>query len=131
MKLYFKKYPLSILLTIAIWPVCLIPMPERPLDNVAMMDKWTHFVMFGTLCCLIFTEYAIRLRKADSGRLILWGVVAPFIMGGAIELAQAYLTGGNRNGDMKDWLADGIGVILGAAIGSLLVYYRARARKDI
>ena len=58
-------------------------------------------------------------------------MLLPFAIGGMTELSQAYCTGGNRSGDVMDWLADGIGVLIGAAIGSLLVYYRARARKDI
>ena len=52
-------------------------------------------------------------------------------MGGLIELAQAYCTGGNRSGDWMDWIANSIGVMIGTAIGSLVVYLRAKARKDI
>ena len=131
MKQYLRKYPLTILLTIAIWTVCLIPMPETPLDDVPMMDKWTHFVMFGTLCCLIFIEYGVRHNNVDKIKLAVFGVVIPFLMGGAIELAQAFLTCGNRNGDLKDWLADGVGVVIGAVIGILPVYLLSRRKKDI
>ena len=126
-----RKYPVSLFLIAAIWPVCLIPIPETPLNDVPMMDKWTHFVMFGVLSLCIISEYVYRHRKPKGWDVALVGMLLPFAMGGMIELAQAYCTGGNRSGDVMDWLADGIGVLIGAAIGSLLVYYRARARKDI
>ena len=126
-----RKYPVSLFLIAAIWTVCLIPIPETPLNDVPMMDKWTHFVMFGVLSLCIIAEYVYWHRKPKARDVALGGMLLPFAMGGMIELAQAYCTGGNRSGDVMDWLADGIGVLIGAAIGSLLVYYRARARKDI
>ena len=126
-----RKYPVSLFLIAAIWTVCLIPIPETPLNDVPMMDKWTHFVMFGVLSLCIISEYVYRHRKPKGWDVALVGMLLPFALGGLIELAQAYCTGGNRSGDVMDWLADGIGVLIGAAIGSLLVYYRARARKDI
>ena len=126
-----RKYPVSLFLIAAIWTVCLIPIPETPLNDVPMMDKWTHFVMFGVLSLCIISEYVYRHRKPKGWDVALVGMLLPFAMGGMIELAQAYCTGGNRSGDVMDWLADSIGVLIGAAIGSLLVYYRARARKDI
>ena len=126
-----RKYPVSLFLIAAIWTVCLIPIPETPLNDVPMMDKWTHFVMYGVLSLCIISEYVYRHRKPKGWDVALVGMLLPFAMGGMIELAQAYCTGGNRSGDVMDWLADGIGVLIGAAIGSLLVYYRARARKDI
>ena len=131
MKEYIKKYPISLFLITAIWIICLIPIPETPLDDVPMIDKWTHFVMYGSLCSVIFTEYAYRHIKPNIKRLAIGGVLLPIIMGGLIELAQAYCTGGNRSGDWIDWIANSIGVMIGTVIGSLVVYLRAKARKDI
>lgn len=131
MKEYIKKYPISLFLVVAIWIICLIPIPETPFDDVPMIDKWTHFVMYGSLCSVIFTEYANRHIKPNIKRLAIIGVLLPIIMGGLIELAQAYCTGGNRSGDWIDWIANSIGVMIGTAIGSLVVYLRAKARKDI
>lgn len=126
-----RKYRVSLFLIAAILTVCIIPLPETPMDDVPMMDKWTHFVMFGVLSLCIIAEYVYWHRKPKARDVALGGMLLPFALGGLIELVQAYCTGGNRSGDVMDWLADGIGVLIGAAIGSLLVYYRARARKDI
>ena len=126
-----RKYRVSLFLIAAILTVCIIPLPETPVDDVPMMDKWTHFVMFGVLSLCIIAEYVYWHRKPKARDVALGGMLLPFALGGLIELVQAYCTGGNRSGDVMDWLADGIGVLIGAAIGSLLVYYRASARKDI
>ena len=57
-----KNYPLSSILVVAIWVVCLIPIPETPLNDVCLIDKWTHFVMYGSLTSVIWFEY-IRRHK--------------------------------------------------------------------
>ena len=69
MKEYIKKYPISLFLVVAIWIICLIPIPETPLDDVPMIDKWTHFVMYGSLCSVIFAEYANRHIKPNIKRI--------------------------------------------------------------
>ena len=58
-----KKYPLSSLLVVAIWVVCLIPIPETPLSDVNLIDKWTHFVMYGSLTSVIWFEYIRRHKQ--------------------------------------------------------------------
>ena len=57
-----KNYPLSSLLVVAIWVVCLIPVPETPLNDVCFIDKWTHFVMYGSLTTVIWFEYLWKKR---------------------------------------------------------------------
>lgn len=122
-----RNYPLSCLLIIAIWVVCLIPVPETPLSEVRFIDKWTHFVMYGTLTLSIWFEYWRGHRKSKPFQwksLLLGGMVCPIIMGGLVELAQAYLTT-CRSGDVFDALCNSLGVVLGCLIGTLLVRFRA------
>ena len=114
-----KNYPLSSLLVAAIWVVCLIPVPETPLSEINFFDKWTHFVMYGTLTSVIWFEYVRRHKKSKTFRwkaLLMGGVLCPVIMGGLIELAQAYLTT-CRSGDWFDFLCNSLGVLLGCIIG--------------
>ena len=161
-----RNYPLSSLLIVAIWVVCLIPVPETPLNDVNLIDKWTHFVMYGSLTSVIWFEYIRRKKRQPSttpnpgpspgeveggkvsisnqdslsekvvtsslplhgermperqvrGRLFLGGVLCPIIMGGLIELAQAYLTT-CRSGDIYDFFCNSLGVLLGCLIGLIL-----------
>lgn len=126
-----KRYPLTSILIVVIWIICLLPIPENvPLGDVPMMDKWTHFVMYGTLCTVMWLEYLRRHQTKNAGRLFLLAFLAPIVMSGLIELAQAYLTNGNRSGDWLDFVANSIGVVLGNIIGILLAAYRAKVRRD-
>lgn len=109
-----RRYPLTLLLVTAIWVACMIPVPETPLDDVQFIDKWTHFVMYGTLTVVIWAEYARCHTTVAWPRLLLFGIVAPVLMGCAIEVAQAYLTA-CRSGDPLDALCNALGVLLGAA----------------
>jgi len=56
-------------------------------------------------------------------------VIAPVIMGGLIEIVQATCTNGVRNGDVTDWIADNIGVVIGQLIGIPLALYLSRRNK--
>ena len=126
-----RRYPLTSVLVAVIWVICLVPIPEDvPLGDVPMMDKWTHFVMYGTLCIVMWWEYLRQHEKTNAGRLVLLAFLAPIVMSGLIELAQAYCTGGNRSGDWLDFAANTIGVVLGNVIGILLAAFRARGRRD-
>ena len=163
-----KNYPLSSLLVVAIWVVCLIPIPETPLSDVNLIDKWTHFVMYGSLTSVIWFEYVRRhkqlltrhyvtpspqrargevsnetskegyaqeivtsssplgermpegqVRGRMGHTLLIGGVLCPIIMGGLIELAQAYLTT-CRSGDVYDFFCNSLGVLLGCCIGLII-----------
>ncbi len=124
-----RRYPLTLLLVAAIWVVCMIPVPETPLDEVRFIDKWTHFVMYGTLTAVIWAEYARCHATAVWHRLLLFGIVAPVGMGCAVEVAQAYLTT-YRSGDPLDAMCNALGVLLGASVGAALLVIQAyRNRK--
>ena len=119
-----KRYPLSTALALVIWVLCLAPLPETPLDNVRLIDKWTHLVMFGSLTAVIWWEYLRRHRTLNPARLFLLAFLAPVVMGGLVELAQAHCTGGRRSGEWFDFLADSLGVVLGTCVGVLLAWCR-------
>lgn len=124
MKKILKEYPLSCFLTLIIWIVCLIPIPETPLDDFSMIDKWTHFVMYGSLTLVIWME-RYRLLHFDQTKmlapgLICGGVLMPMAMGGLIELAQAYLTT-CRSGDWLDFVCNVLGVVVGISISCMII----------
>lgn len=126
---FIRNYPFSCIIIAAIWVLCLIPIPETPLDNVSMIDKWTHVVMCGGLCIVIWAEYLWRHHAIKKRKVLLGTFLAPVLMGGLLEILQATCTGGRRSGEWLDWLADGVGVIAGGLIGILLAACRATARR--
>lgn len=120
-----KNFPLSSLLIVAIWTICIIPIPETPLSHVSMADKWTHMVMYFVLTMCVGFEM-VRNKQTSTKQLLLYAWLMPIIMGGLIELVQANCTGGRRSGEWLDFYADAFGSTLAFLIGILLVRCRAR-----
>lgn len=124
-----KSYPLSVLSVVVIWVLCLIPIPETPLSDINMIDKWTHFVLYGGLCAIVWAEYGRQHTRPLNKQAWIFTLLLPVIMGGLIEIVQATCTGGTRSGDIMDWVADNIGVVLGQLIGIPLALTLSKWRK--
>ena len=154
MKTILRQYPLTILLALAIWVVCLIPVPETPLNEISFIDKWTHFVMYAVLTLVLLYEYrracngnqpCMKARNVSneagitdnkaafpaghkkSNSSSAWLLLLPISQGCLVELAQAYLTT-CRSGDWFDALCNTLGVLIGAGIGKLILL---RSRRGI
>lgn len=108
----YKRYPFSLIIAIVITIISLIPIPEVPqLKDISLLDKWVHFLMYGTLSLCIWVEYLRQHKKVNWLRTTIGAVVAPILMSGILELMQAYCTT-CRSGDWLDFLANSIGVAL-------------------
>lgn len=125
-----KIFPLSTVCSLLVWIVCLMKVPHTPLERVTLVDKWAHIILFFILASLFFYENFKYKGASSIFRLVLIGGVVPTVMGGLIELAQAYLTGGNRSGEWLDFAADAIGAFLAVFIGILLVRFQTNFGKD-
>ena len=121
-----RRYPLSCLLLVVIWVLCFCTPPHTSLDNIKFIDKWTHIIMYGGTCSVIWIEYLRNHTSPDRKRLFVWAWLAPILMSGLIELLQEHCTGGRRSGDWIDLAANATGVTLAAFIGILLARRRAR-----
>ena len=130
---FVRKYPLSVLCIVLIWTLSFIPFfPETPLDDVQFIDKWTHLVMYGGTCSVIWYEYIRRHAALDKRKLFLLAWLAPIVMSGIIELMQEHCTT-TRSGEWLDFLANSTGVTLAVPVGLLLFYIKVlnkNARHD-
>lgn len=124
-----SNYPISCLYMAFIWVLCFMDVPHTPLDNITLIDKWTHILMYAGTCATIWYEYVRRHDSTVRARVFLLAWLAPLVMSGLIEILQEYCTGGRRSGDWLDFAANAIGVTLGNVIGILLAVYRARKRR--
>ena len=114
---FARKYPFSTLCVVLIWILSFLPFPESaPLSDVPFIDKWTHVVMYGGTCCVIWTEYLRRHPSPDFEELFFWAWLLPIVMSGAIELLQEYCTT-YRGGEWLDLAANSIGVTLAVVYG--------------
>ena len=122
---FVRKYPLSLLCILLIWVLSLTPFfPETPFDDVQFIDKWTHLVMYGGTCSVIWFEYLLHHRTIDWGKILLLSVVGMTLLGGLMELLQAFCTT-TRSGEWLDFWADSLGVLLGNAVGLLMKSLRS------
>ena len=130
---YIRKYPFSVTCICLLWILSLLPFfPETPLDNVEFIDKWVHFIMYGGTCLVIWMEYIWKHRSPDYEKLFFWAWLMPVIMGGVLELLQAYCTT-TRNGDWLDFSANATGVSLAGILGLIaaMVFYRSQREKGL
>lgn len=117
---FIRKYPFSVFCILLIWLLSLTPFfPETPLDNVQFIDKWTHLVMYGGTTSVIWLEYLRLHQRVNWHRVLLLAVVGMVLLGGLMELLQAYCTT-TRSGEWLDFWADSVGVLLGNALGATI-----------
>tara|TARA_B100001093_G_scaffold509194_1_gene572795 strand:+ start:3364 stop:3744 length:381 start_codon:yes stop_codon:yes gene_type:complete len=108
---------LTIIFTIVICCGTLTPLPKS-LD-VPGSDKWHHFVAFS------FLVYPLTVANKKCWiPIILFGL----FFGALIELVQPYL---NRFGDIQDFQADAIGMLIGFALGVIVYSFRASVLRNI
>jgi len=121
MSQFVRKYPFGICCIVLVWYLSVwFSAPEIPeLEDVAFIDKWTHFVMYGGTCSVIWWEYLRSHRRLNALKLFLLAWLAPIVMGGVIELVQEYCTA-NRRGEWLDLAADALGVCIGSVVGLLM-----------
>lgn len=119
-----RKRPFTSLCLAAITGASMVPVPETPLSNVALMDKWVHFIMYATLS-LAVTLDTWRELAAGKKKIQPWSWILPVVWGCLMELAQAYLTT-CRSGDWLDALANTIGATIGCCAGIPLVWWLTR-----
>ena len=126
----FKNYLFTLLMALLIWVVCLMPVPETPLNQVSLIDKWTHCVLFGGFSLILWIEYHRLHGIGSTWRSLSCTLLLPIGFGGLVELAQAYCTHGTRSGEWLDFAADAIGVVIVQLICMLPARCGAKAKKD-
>jgi hypothetical protein len=85
--------------------------PSSPIFDVIQLDKWVHCGLFATLVFLC----SFPLKKTFSRHAIIYIVIAVLALGYGIgmEYVQKYFTNGDRDFDVWDMVADGVGSLIG------------------
>ena len=103
----------SVIAMVSLYPLSL---PEQ-VREVPFYDKWGHFLMYGMLTLIIFWEHGVKVRL----------LLLPILLGGLLEVLQATCTT-TRSGEWADFLADGVGVGVGALLGWILPHLLEKRR---
>lgn len=111
-----KSYPFTAALVLAVWYLSLFTPPKTQLDEIHLIDKWAHLLMYGTLVCTLWMEHARAHREKPWMATALCLYLCPVLMSGLIELVQEYCTV-SRSGDWYDFAANALGGLLGACLG--------------
>lgn len=111
-----RKYAATILLFVVIWALCLITVPEVPMDlPMTNLDKLVHALMFLAVSGVAFFDSTNHLKSRISMLRILWSaLIYPLIFGGSIEIVQSFTA--SRTGDWMDFLFDGVGAFCGLLV---------------
>ena len=113
---HLKKYPISLCIIASIIYLSFFTPPKTNINEISGIDKLVHTCMYGGLCLIIWFEYLRSHRSIHLIKVCVWGIIAPIIMSGIIELMQAYCTK-SRSGEWLDFYANSLGAVIAALIG--------------
>ena len=113
---FIRKYPLSLLVIAAILFLSLFNPPKTKLDPITGIDKVVHVCMYLGLELIIWIEYLRHHNNLNWVKILFLGILFPIALGGLMEIAQMKLTQG-RSAEWTDFLADSVGVLIGAVVG--------------
>lgn len=115
--LNYKVYRvLTLLYGLLILGLSSIPSTSFPDLSIWTMDKLIHFAEYSILGFLFLMGFPVK-----KGNFIAILFLSGIAFGAFDEYYQSYIPG--REMDFKDWLADSIGFISGAA-GAVYIRYR-------
>jgi len=107
-------FGLTTVLAVVISLLTLLPNTSAP--SPVGVDKVYHFIAFAGLMLPVAT-----LRP----QALVWMIPAALLFGAGIEIIQPFV---NRSRDFADFLADGVGVLAGSALGLAVFLLWARAK---
>ncbi|MGA8891915.1 MAG: VanZ family protein [Anaeromyxobacteraceae bacterium] len=99
------------------------PLPFLP-DELLLHDKLLHALEYSVLGALLVV--ALRLAGLGPRAALLVAVLLGSIYGATDEIHQSFVPG--RDAAVLDWVADTLGVILGAAAATVASVALRRAR---
>ena len=104
---------LTIVVTVSILILSLIPKPPEIPGGFHFADKIAHFIAYAVLSFLLFTS----LFEGKKLSTVLIVAAACMVYGGVIEILQTFT---HRQPELWDLTADLFGAVCGAALGAVL-----------
>lgn len=127
---YIKKYPVSLVIIVAVIYLSFFKPPATELDEIPNLDKLAHICMYFGMSAMLWLEFLRAHRDGGSPVWHAWAgaFLCPILFSGCVELLQEYCTT-YRGGDWMDLAANTTGVILASLAAYLIVRPRMMRKK--
>jgi len=112
---------LAMLWTLLIFIGCFTPGQDIPKVDMPLIDKWTHFVLFGG-----FTFLWLCARPVRKARWLVILFIIAALLGSFIEVMQGALSFLGRSMELMDAVADALGGALGIGLFCLIAWRVAK-----
>ena len=100
---YIKKYPVSLVIILAVIYLSFFKPPTTDLGTIPNLDKVVHICMYFGMSGMLWLEFLRAHRRDRTPMWHAWvgAFVCPVLFSGAVELLQAFCTT-YRGGDWLD-----------------------------
>ena len=120
--LYFiRKYPLSLLVILAVIYLSFFRPPSTDLNSIPGIDKVAHVCMYFGMSGMLWLEFLRAHRRDNTPLWHAWvgALLCPVLFSGVVELLQAYCTT-YRGGDWVDFVANTAGALLASGVAQVV-----------
>ncbi len=120
--LYFiRKYPVSLLIILAVIYLSFFRPPSTDLNTIPYIDKVVHVCMYFGMSGMLWLEFLWAHRREQVPLWHAWvgALLCPVLFSGVVELLQAYCTT-YRGGDWLDFAANTAGALLASGVAQVV-----------
>ena len=119
---YIKKYPVSLVIILAVIYLSFFKPPTTDLGTIPNLDKVVHICMYFGMSGMLWLEFlrAHRRDRTPMWRACVGAFVCPVSSSGAVELLQAFCTT-YRGGDWLDFAANTTGAVLASLVACFVL----------
>ena len=119
---YIKKYPVSLVIILAVIYLSFFKPPTTDLGTIPNLDKVVHICMYFGMSGMLWLEFLRAHRRDRTPMWHAWvgAFVCPVLFSGAVELLQAFCTT-SRGGDWLDFAANTTGAVLASLVACFVL----------
>ena len=119
---YIKKYPVSLVIILAVIYLSFFKPPTTDLGTIPNLDKVVHIYMYFGMSGMLWLEFLRAHRRDRTPMWHAWvgAFVCPVLFSGAVELLQAFCTT-YRGGDWLDFAANTTGAVLASLVACFVL----------
>ena len=119
---YIKKYPVSLVIILAVIYLSFFKPPTTDLGTIPNLDKVVHICMYFGMSGMLWLEFLRAHRRDRTPMWHAWvgAFVCLVLFSGAVELLQAFCTT-YRGGDWLDFAANTTGAVLASLVACFVL----------